>query len=72
MASVVPAIPDRSIVNSVAYRDADSLAAALDELAAEYDEAGVEAWTVWVPEDDRDAARCSRPPATGWTPRPPR
>ncbi len=55
-ASVVRAIPDRSIVNSVAYRDTDSLAAALEKLAAEYDAAGIEAWTVWVPEDDRDAA----------------
>jgi GNAT superfamily N-acetyltransferase len=29
---------------------------ALDELAAAYDEAGVEAWTVWVPEADAGAA----------------
>lgn len=55
-ASVVPAIPDRSIVNSVAYRDSDALEAALDELAAAYEDADVSAWTVWVPEDDRDAA----------------
>lgn len=55
-ASVVPAIPDRSIVNSVAYRDTDALAAALEDLAAEYDSAGIDAWTVWVPEDDRDVA----------------
>ena len=55
-ASVVPAIPDRSIVNSVAYRDAAALEAAMDNLAAAYEDAGVRAWTVWVPEDDRDAA----------------
>ena len=55
-ASVVPAIPDRSIVNSVASRDAKALEAALDDLAAAYEEAGVGAWTVWVPEDDRDVA----------------
>jgi GNAT superfamily N-acetyltransferase len=55
-ASVVPAIPDRSIVNSVAYGDAESLRAALDDLAAAYEDAGVTAWTVWVPEGDRDAA----------------
>jgi ribosomal protein S18 acetylase RimI-like enzyme len=55
-ASVVPAIPDRSIVNSVAYRDAKALEAALDDLAAAYEEAGIGAWTVWVPEDDRDVA----------------
>jgi GNAT superfamily N-acetyltransferase len=55
-ASVVPAIPDRSIVNSVAYRDAGTLDAALAGLARAYEGAGVRAWTVWVPEDDRDAA----------------
>lgn len=55
-ASVVPAIPDRSIVNSVAYRDTKALEAALDDLAAAYEEAGIGAWTVWVPEDDRDVA----------------
>jgi GNAT superfamily N-acetyltransferase len=53
-AAVVPAVPDRSIVNSVAYRDAAALRAALDDLATAYDDAGVRAWTVWVPEDDRD------------------
>jgi ribosomal protein S18 acetylase RimI-like enzyme len=55
-ASVVPAVPDRSIMNSVAYRDSAALGAALDDLAAAYESAGVRAWTVWVPEDDRDAA----------------
>lgn len=55
-ASVVPAIPDRSIVNSVAYTDAAALDAAMGDLAAAYDNAGIQAWTVWVPEDDRDAA----------------
>jgi GNAT superfamily N-acetyltransferase len=55
-ASVVPAIPDRSIVNSVAYRDASSLEAAIDDLATAYEDAGVRAWTVWVPEGDREAA----------------
>ena len=55
-ASVVPSIPDRSIVNSVAYRDTAALEAAIDGLAAAYEDAGVQAWTVWVPEDDRDVA----------------
>ena len=59
-ASVVPAIPDRSIVNSVAYRDTKALEAALDDLAAAYEEAGIGAWTVWVPEDDRDVAALLR------------
>ena len=56
VASVMPAVPDRSVPNSVAYRDAEALAAALEELASAYEDAGVRAWTVWVPEDDRAAA----------------
>lgn len=59
-ASVVPQIPERSIVNSVAYRDADALGEVLDELATTYEDAGVRAWTVWVPDDDRDAAALLR------------
>jgi ribosomal protein S18 acetylase RimI-like enzyme len=53
VASVVPAVPERSVMNSVIYDDPTTLAASLDELAAEYDDAGVMAWTVWVPEFDR-------------------
>jgi ribosomal protein S18 acetylase RimI-like enzyme len=56
VASVAPAVPHASIVNSVGYRDAGALAASLEELARTYDEAGVRAWTVWVPEEDREAA----------------
>jgi len=56
LSAIVPACPDRSVVNSVTYRDAGSLEAALEELAAAHEEAGVRAWTVWVPEYDRDAA----------------
>jgi len=56
LGAIVPACPDRSVVNSVTYRDAGSLEAALEELAAAHEEAGVSAWTVWVPEYDRDAA----------------
>lgn len=55
-AAVVPDCPDRSVVNCVVYSDADALAGALDPLLEEYDRAGVHAWTVWVPEHDRDAA----------------
>lgn len=54
-AAIVPATPRRSVSNSVIYSDAEALAAALGELAAAYEEAGVEAWTVWVPEGDADA-----------------
>jgi ribosomal protein S18 acetylase RimI-like enzyme len=49
-AGITPAVPDRSLPNSVVYRDEDALEAALEEVAAAYDEAGVRAWTVWVPE----------------------
>ena len=56
LGAIVPACPDRSVINSVIYRDAASLGAALEELAAAHERAGVRAWTVWVPEDDREAA----------------
>jgi GNAT superfamily N-acetyltransferase len=56
VAAVVPAVPERSVVNSVIYRAADDLEAAYDDLAAAYDEIGAK-WTVWVrPGDDRTAA----------------
>jgi ribosomal protein S18 acetylase RimI-like enzyme len=50
LAGVNPRVPERSLPNSVVYRDEARLEAALPELAALYDEAGVLAWTVWVPE----------------------
>jgi GNAT superfamily N-acetyltransferase len=56
VASLAPAVPHASIVNSVGYRDAGALAECVDKLALAYEEAGVRAWTVWVPEDDREAA----------------
>lgn len=55
LAAVVPAAPERSVVNSVAYEDAGRLDRALPELGAAYEAAGVRAWTVWVPHDDREA-----------------
>ena len=56
LASVFPPVPDRSLPNSVVYRDADGLGRVLDGLAATYRDAGVRAWTVWTPQQD-DAAR---------------
>jgi ribosomal protein S18 acetylase RimI-like enzyme len=56
LASVFPPVPDRSLPNSVIYRDADGLGRALDDLASTYRHSGVRAWTVWVPQQD-DAAR---------------
>jgi GNAT superfamily N-acetyltransferase len=55
-AAVVPATPKRSVSNSVIYSDPGVLADSLDELASAYDGAGVEAWTVWVPEGDAVAS----------------
>jgi GNAT superfamily N-acetyltransferase len=54
-ASVVPSVPNRSIPNSVSYTDSGALADSLERLAAAHDEAGVNAWTVWTPEFDREA-----------------
>jgi ribosomal protein S18 acetylase RimI-like enzyme len=50
LAGVTPAVPERSLPNSVVYESEAALEAALDRLAATYREAGVRAWTVWVPE----------------------
>jgi GNAT superfamily N-acetyltransferase len=56
VASVSPATPDRSIFNSVIASGPDALSAALDRLSSLYRDAGVRAWTVWVPDDDRASA----------------
>ncbi|HEX5895526.1 MAG TPA: GNAT family N-acetyltransferase [Thermoleophilaceae bacterium] len=56
VAAVVPAAPERAVVNAVLYRSADGLEAAYDELGAAYEEIGAK-WTVWVaPGDDAAAA----------------
>ena len=49
LATVTPAVPDRSLPNSVLYESEQELEATLDGLARIYDEAGVRAWTVWTP-----------------------
>lgn len=54
-AAVNPAVPERSVFNSVLYESAEALAASLDDLGAAFDEEGC-AWTVWVPESDRESA----------------
>ena len=56
-AAIVPAMPDRAVVNSVVYDDAGELEARLPDIAAAYDDAGVAKWTVWAHEDDARAAR---------------
>jgi ribosomal protein S18 acetylase RimI-like enzyme len=54
-AAVVPAVPERSVLNSVLYETPEALAAARVQLEEAYAEAGC-AWTVWVPAADRDSA----------------
>lgn len=51
---VCPKVPARSLPNSVVYESQEAVIAAIPELAQRYDEAGIDAWTVWVPEDDTD------------------
>ena len=57
LAAIIPAAPDRSIFNSVFYRHAPGIVTQLGAIAREYEEAGVRAWTVWVPEKDRGVAK---------------
>mgnify|MGYP001366308829 CR=1 FL=1 len=56
LAAVVPLAPERSVFNSVFYEDGQALLASLDEIAAAYQQAGVKAWSVWVPEEDAGTA----------------
>ena len=56
-AAIVPRSPARSFFNSVLYESPGSMVASIEELARIYDDAGVEAWTVWVPEADREVAQ---------------
>jgi len=60
LASVVPAVPERSLPNSVLYESEQALVAALPELTRYYDDAGIDAWTVWAPEGDEHAAAALR------------
>jgi GNAT superfamily N-acetyltransferase len=55
-AAIVPGSPKRSFFNSVLYENPDSLVSSIEELARLYDDAGVEAWTTWVPEAHVSAA----------------
>src|SRR5260370_12932811 len=55
VAQVSPAVPDASLFNSVTYRDAHALQAALPVLESIYAEAGGRAGAVWVHESDFDA-----------------
>ena len=54
-AAIVAASPNRSFFNSVFYSDTEHLLYVLPRLAERYEEAGVNAWTVWIPADDERA-----------------
>jgi len=56
IAAVSPSTPERSLFNSVFAVDPPALADSIDSLAATYERAGVRAWTVWVPDEDRESA----------------
>lgn len=53
VAGLTPASPGRSLVNAVAFTSTPALRAVLPDLDAAYRGAGVAAWTVWVPETER-------------------
>jgi len=56
VATITPVAPERSVVNDVVYWDPAGLEAAYDSLAEQYRDAGIRAWTVWVPDTDRPTA----------------
>jgi GNAT superfamily N-acetyltransferase len=56
LASLTPASPQRSLFNSVFLDDPAVLGREYEGLAQAYDEAGVQAWTVWVADQDRASA----------------
>jgi GNAT superfamily N-acetyltransferase len=53
-ALVTPQVPNRSVVNCVIYERGADIEAAYHWLQEQF--AAVEAWTVWVPEGDRETA----------------
>ena len=57
LAAIVPSAAARSYPNAVMYDSAEQLEARYEELARAYVDAGIEAWSVWVPEQDVQVAR---------------
>jgi GNAT superfamily N-acetyltransferase len=56
LASLAPAAPQRSLFNSVFLDEPAALAREYEALVVAYDAAGVQAWTVWVLDEDRETA----------------
>jgi GNAT superfamily N-acetyltransferase len=57
IAAVTPAAPDRSLPNSIVYRDPADVLPALPELERVYRSEGIRAWTVWVQPGHDELAR---------------
>jgi GNAT superfamily N-acetyltransferase len=55
-AAIVPGSPKRSFFNSVLYADGAAMVDSIDGLGAAYADAGIDAWTVWVPEAETEVA----------------
>lgn len=55
VASVAPTAPDRSMFNWVVPDDASALTAAYEHVTRAYGDAGVRAFTVWVPASDLES-----------------
>lgn len=51
IASVSPPTPDRSLFNSVYAADPSELSSLVGDLESIFGEAGIRAWTVWLPAD---------------------
>jgi GNAT superfamily N-acetyltransferase len=56
LASIAPAVPERSLFNAVLYEQTTDLMAAWPVLDRLYADAGVRAWTVWLNAADSTAA----------------
>ncbi len=56
LAAVVPAAPRRSVFNSVCFERAETLRREVEMLTEAYAAGGIDAWTVWVPDEDRGSA----------------
>src|SRR6266508_2782025 len=56
-AAIVPGAPNRSFFNSGLYDHAAAMVESIDRVAEAYAQAGIRAWTVWVPEADTAVAR---------------
>lgn len=57
VASITSASPERSLFNSVLYEHPQALEEHYEEIRDAYRQAGVRAWCVWAPQDDRISSR---------------